>query len=59
MAIGSFIEACQAGCGAPEKTAHAAYDKGVKVLAQRDVAADSKVDEIILSRAADCGADLI
>jgi nucleotide-binding universal stress UspA family protein len=32
---------------------------GVKVVVQRDVAADSKIGEIILSRAADCGADLI
>lgn len=32
---------------------------GVNVTVQRDVAADAKVGEIILSRAADCGADLI
>ena len=32
---------------------------GVKVTVQRDVAADAAVGEIILSRAADCGADLI
>lgn len=32
---------------------------GVNVTVQRDVAADGKVGEIILSRAADCGADLI
>jgi nucleotide-binding universal stress UspA family protein len=32
---------------------------GVTVTVQRDVAADAKVGEVILSRAADCGADLI
>jgi nucleotide-binding universal stress UspA family protein len=32
---------------------------GVNVTVQRDVAGDAKVGEIILSRAADCGADLI
>lgn len=32
---------------------------GVNVTVQRDVAANTKVGEIILSRAADCGADLI
>jgi nucleotide-binding universal stress UspA family protein len=32
---------------------------GVKVTVQRDVAADAKVGETILSRAADFGADLI
>jgi nucleotide-binding universal stress UspA family protein len=32
---------------------------GVTVVVQRDVASNSKVGEIILSRAADCGADLI
>ncbi len=32
---------------------------GVNVTVQRDVAADAGVGEIILSRAADCGADLI
>jgi len=32
---------------------------GVIVTVQRDVAADAKVGEVILSRAADCGADLI
>jgi nucleotide-binding universal stress UspA family protein len=32
---------------------------GVKVTVQRDVAADAAVGDVILSRAADCGADLI
>ena len=32
---------------------------GVNVTVQRDVAADARVGETILSRAADCGADLI
>jgi nucleotide-binding universal stress UspA family protein len=32
---------------------------GVNVTVQRDVAADAEVGEVILSRAADCGADLI
>jgi nucleotide-binding universal stress UspA family protein len=32
---------------------------GVNVTVQRDVAADAAVGEVILSRAADCGADLI
>ena len=32
---------------------------GVKVTVQRDVAADTEIGEVILSRAADCGADLI
>lgn len=32
---------------------------GVNITVQRDVAADAKTGEIILSRAADCGADLI
>jgi len=32
---------------------------GVNVTVQRDVAADAKVGETILSRAADCDADLI
>jgi nucleotide-binding universal stress UspA family protein len=32
---------------------------GVNVTVQRDVAADSGIGEVILSRAADCGADLI
>jgi nucleotide-binding universal stress UspA family protein len=32
---------------------------GVSVTVQRDVAVDAKIGEVILSRAADCGADLI
>jgi nucleotide-binding universal stress UspA family protein len=32
---------------------------GVKVTVQRDIAADAQIGEIILSRAADHGADLI
>jgi nucleotide-binding universal stress UspA family protein len=32
---------------------------GVNITVQRDVALDAKIGEIILSRAADCGADLI